>query len=283
MDDDIFTGHLGEIEGLAKPSLQGWTHVDGPTSVLETDDFSLQDVRGLLEGTKWTDLNISYSYPTSKTNYDPNYPGVAANGFLPLGNQQMVVARYAFDSIEDYTPLHFDPITETSDGARLAGTHATIRLANSTDVGGKHTSYGSYPDASYGTGGDIFFENIRSLTPDRGSYAFATILHEIGHTLGLKHGHEAKDNFGVLPDDHQSTQWSIMDYHSYKGGPTIFMAGSDDNQTYMIDDISALQYLYGANFSGVSSGDSVYRWDPLTGEESISLSMGLLTLMGWAP
>ena len=36
-------------------------------------------------------------------------------------------------------------------------------------------------------------------------------------------------------------------------------------QTYMIDDIAALQYMYGANFN-TNAGNTVYSWSPTTGE-----------------
>ncbi len=34
----------------------------------------------------------------------------------------------------------------------------------------------------------------------------------------------------------------------------------------MIDDIAALQYMYGANYT-TYSGDTTYTWSPTTGEE----------------
>jgi hypothetical protein len=53
--DDIFTGHLGDLEGSdpspsPKPDLQPWTSVAVPLSVVATEYFGMQDVRGLLEG-----------------------------------------------------------------------------------------------------------------------------------------------------------------------------------------------------------------------------------------
>ena len=37
----------------------------------------------------------------------------------------------------------------------------------------------------------------------------------------------------------------------------------------MIYDIAALQYMYGANYS-TNSGDTVYKWNPTTGQETIN-------------
>ena len=45
-------------------------------------------------------------------------------------------------------------------------------------------------------------------------------------------------------------------------------ADGSGNQTYMIDDIAALQYMYGANFN-TYAGNTVYSWSPTTGETFI--------------
>ena len=66
-----------------------------------------------------------------------------------------------------------------------------------------------------------------------------------------------------------STEWSIMTYYSYIGGTGFYEnAEGSGNQTYMIDDIAALQYLYGANFN-TYAGNTVYTWSPTTGETFI--------------
>ncbi len=123
--------------------------------------------------------------------------------------------------------------------------------------------------------GDVWFGSIRFEAPTKGSYAFSTILHETGHAVGLKHGHELdpagayQDVYGVLPPEHDSSEWSLMTYHSYLGGGLDYtISEGSGNQTYMIDDIAALQYLYGANFN-TNAGNTVYTWSPTTGETFI--------------
>ncbi len=115
----------------------------------------------------------------------------------------------------------------------------------------------------------MWLGNIAFVDPTKGSYAFATIMHEIGHALGLKHGQDFDPVFGVLPPEHMSTEWSVMTYYSYVGGTGLYENGDGSgNQTYMIDDIAALQYMYGANFD-TYSGNTVYTWSPTTGETFI--------------
>ncbi len=64
------------------------------------------------------------------------------------------------------------------------------------------------PDTSQGLpisdpeGGDVWLGNVAFVAPTKGSYAFFSILHEIGHTVGLKHGQEDDGVHGVLPPAH---------------------------------------------------------------------------------
>ena len=231
------------------------------TTVGTTGNFVNQDINGLLSGRSWNVKTITYSFPTSGALYGPGYSDPApANGFQVLSAAQQAVARYAFSLISQYTGLTFTQITETST------THATIRLAGSSSPS---TSYAYYPSSTV-TGGDIFFGNIRNVVPTKAGYAFDTILHEIGHAVGLKHGHQNDGVHGVVPVDHDSTEWSIMDYHSYIGADSYYRnSQGSGNQSYMTGDISALQYIYGANFN-VNSGNTVYTWSPTTGEKFIN-------------
>ena len=232
-------------------------------SVVPTSNFSNADINGLLSGYAWSGSVITYSFPTSSSVYGtPASYGDPApfNGFQALSAAQMAVVQRGFALISQYTGLQFQQITETSTA------HAMIRLADSASPS---TSYAYYPSTA-ATAGDVFYGNIRNSVPTIASYAFDTILHEIGHALGLKHGQQADATFGTLPANHNSTEYSIMDYYAYAGAPTSYYtnAGGSGVQSYMIDDIAALQYLYGANFGSHANG-SVYSWSPSTGEEFI--------------
>ncbi len=187
--------------------------------------------------------------------------GEPYSGFHAFSPAQQNVVRYALKLVSQYTLLTFTQITETDSA------HGNLRFAD-TSTAIEPTSHGYPPFVP--EGGDVWLGNIAFVPPTKGSYAFGTILHEIGHALGLKHGQEYDGVYGALPPNHNSSEWSLMTYHSYLGGPIDYDTTADGsgNQTYMIDDIAALQYMYGANFN-TYSGNTTYTWSPTTGETFI--------------
>ncbi len=74
----------------------------------------------------------------------------------------------------------------------------------------------------------------------------------------------------AMPLDHDSLEYSVMSYRSYVGaGLGGYTNGSTSYpQTLMMYDIAALQVEYGANYT-THSGNTVYTWDPNTGQAFI--------------
>jgi Ca2+-binding RTX toxin-like protein len=252
------------------------TNPDGSRSI--TGD---RNVDATLIGSKWGIQDLTFSFPTSGSNY--NGTGYDSNGVslyhMELGSQQQAAARAGFAQIASFTNLKFTEIVETDT------VHAHFRISQSADndVG---SAYGGFPSDTRGVAGDIWFGRTSQPYYDlafQGTWGYSTMLHEIGHTVGLKHGHQSYTNsdlsffFGTSPrfgtqsltPDRDGQAWSLMTYTPAPG--TSGFAGEKMNQpqTFMQYDIAALQYMYGANFE-TNSGDSVYTFSQTTGEMSIN-------------
>jgi serralysin len=217
-----------------------------------------QDVDGILTGAKWNGATLTYSFPTSGGTYGAGYGyGEPDTGFAPLNGTQQAAARRILAAYSSVANLSF---AETRpDGS------ADIRLAQS----GVPSTAWAY-ELGGGNDGDIWFKSNGTYeNPVAGNYAYLTFMHELGHALGLDHGHE--DGFGALSFPRDSLEYSVMTYRSYVGDDPsggYSEAPTSYPQTPMMLDVAALQQLYGPNF-GTQSGDTTYRWDPGTGEMSI--------------
>ena len=131
-------------------------------------------------------------------------------------------------------------------------------------------AHAGLPFADYNGRGDTVLGN-NGVPPAAyvGTDAFNTIIHELGHALGLKHGHEVDYGNPQLPNSVDDSEFSVMTYWSYKnaGGITAAQDGSS-TQTYQMYDIAALQTMYGANFDWEGQ-QATYTWDPTTGLETL--------------
>ncbi len=237
------------------PTFGGYDlHVSvGPPATEE--ELLLEDVAALISGTEWQATSLTYSFPTLASHYSAQQPAEDLAGFSPFTAAQQAAITAMLPLISQVSQLTFQLV---------APGPANLRFAMNDQDG---AAYAYYPTGG-GPAGTAWFNKTSFTDPEPGNYSWMGMLHETGHALGLKHGHESP----AVSTEHDSLEYTVMTYRSYVGDP---LTGGYSNefggypQTLMMLDIAALQQMYGPNF-GFNSGDTTYSWSASTGQMSIN-------------
>lgn len=213
-----------------------------------------------------TPVQLSYSFMTSLPAYYA--PGVIQDPRV-FTDAQQTAAREALALYAEVANLVFTEVSDQGEGGIL-------RFGNS-DQGESQGGYSYTPAVGVGEAGDVWINHrvADNLDPQRGRHEYTTLLHELGHALGMKH----PGNYGVgdtppfLPAAEDSTQYTVMSYHQHPHGyyrdVTLTETGAGTQaswryfhitpETLMPHDMAAIQYVYGAN-RNTRSGDDIYTF-----------------------
>ena len=198
---------------------------------------------------------FGYIFPTVLPSYDTSADN--AKGFTAFSAVQQARAIVALNYISSVFDLQFNQVTNTA-----ASNILTFASNIQSDSGG----YAYYPDAS-SRGSDVFLNiNSYNTTLADGTYGALTLIHEIGHALGLKHPFSTAQAGGDVADSpyltgvEDATAWTVMSYNYL---PSQYYL------QYSPLDIAALQYLYGPSKTArtgndtyqISSLSSNFIWD----------------------
>lgn len=188
---------------------------------------------------------LTYSFSSSNSKYD--HPIVPTS----LNDKQINLARQVMQFYSNVSNLKFAEVSDTSQSA------GDIRWAATTDPV-VSTAMGNPPEESAGAG-DIWLgkNHITTYTnPTPGTYAYQCYLHELGHALGLGHPHQSDTKPSFEEDQ---IKYSVMSYRDYPGDAPGAYFTSYFPTTLMLNDIAAIQYLYGVN-TAYQAGNNTYSW-----------------------
>lgn len=215
-----------------------------------TEGSHNNSIDNLLNGVKWGNaLGQGASLLLSISNSHSTYNGGLGN-LKNFSTTQIDAIHNAMQAWQNIANITF---TEITDSATNAG---DIRWANSNSSTA-NTGYTYYPSASSnGSAGDIYM-GVNVPTPTIGAWAYLTYMHELAHALGFLHPHDSSAHVPAKTGEDQ-VKYTVMSYKDYAGDSSGYNA-SYYPTTPMLNDISAMQFLYGAN-THYHSGDDIYNW-----------------------
>lgn len=245
-------------------SFNHWYDRGGPVLVNGKPSFTADQAADelLRKGASWHDqkgdgkITLSYTFLSSKpADFNPSLGNFSE--FSALQKTQTVLALQSWSDVANVT---FADTRGGEDGHLTFGNYSNFS-------GGAAFAYlptgGSRDGQSWYMVNDQYQTNT---TPDNGNYGRQTLTHEIGHSLGLSHpGNYNAGNGNPTYNDVTYAQdtrgYSLMSYWGESNTQQNF--GGAYSSAPLMDDILAIQKLYGANLD-TRSDNTVYGFNSNT-------------------
>ena len=222
-----------------------------------------------------TPATVTYAFRDSVTTMPTD-----TSGFSQFNATQVAAGVLAFAAWSDVAGVTFQRVQDA--GSEYSNS-ATILLANYSSGQEGAAAFAYLPGGMPGAAGfnqvqgDVWINSSLSYNavPVQLGYGQHTLLHEIGHAIGLSHpaaynasagGNITYEGSAIYYED--SRQYTVMSYFTERETGADFRTNGAGTQRYasapLLDDISAAQRLYGANMT-TRTGDTVYGFNSTAG------------------
>ena len=225
------------------------------------DDSAFEAVvmRGLIAGPVWDSGAITYHLEYSDAD------GNGVDDWAQNGAAEAI--RHAFQLWADVSGLTFTEVSTAAAANMVERTYSEGADSGSITLG-RHFYPGQNDDALENGRQNSGEYNVNAAARwnagslQQGGSAFTTILHEIGHGIGLEHPHSGLSFLGVTDSQGDAGFFGLNQgiYTTMTYNDGWFDRGIGNQGTPMALDIAAVQAIYGANMS-FATGNDTYALD----------------------
>jgi serralysin len=220
---------------------------------------SISDYTDALDtGQRWTKFNLNYYFYNSTDGVALDGNGEATSDW---SDTQKSNFRIALQKWAEISIFEFNEVTD------IESTDMKLILIN--DESYYYLGHAYFPSSEYKGQVYISLNNASDADFTIGSYDYITMVHELGHSLGLAHPHDNGGTSSLFPgvtswsnlgvNQQNQTIYTVMSYNDLNGSLT-----PNDVQSYgfikgpMAYDIKTIQTMYPVDIA-INSNDNTYN------------------------
>jgi Ca2+-binding RTX toxin-like protein len=236
------------------------TKPDLTDNIADLSSSGLSLLNKITAKTVWGETSLQYYFGDASTldevddfyyDYYDSFSGA------PVAFAFKTLTERAFRAIDSVSKLDFSKTTDLDEADQV--------IVSANDPDSEFEGFFEFPGDyfrgppsngdswSFGVFNSGFPYMLKAAETGGGEYANWTVLHEIGHSLGLKHTHsESTGNaLTVVGKYMDNERYSVMSYNPASSGTAYGHA-----VTFMALDVASIQAVYGAE--AYATGDSTY-------------------------